>query len=91
MHDTPERRLPDAPAGCGLATIVQVVPFHRSTKVRAAPELEKTPTAKQFVALVHDTPASWLFGEPEAFGLPTRAQLTPFHRFVKVRVVPELL
>ena len=44
------------------------------------------PTAKQFVALVHDTPASALSAPPGALGLGTIDQDVPFQRSINVFV-----
>ena len=41
------------------------------------------PTAKQLVALAHDTPDSCVNVAPGGFGLDTRVQLVPFHRSIK--------
>jgi hypothetical protein len=70
----------------GLVTIDQVVPFHRSTNV-VVDWYAFEPTAKQLVALVHDTPRS--VGSPcSGFGLPTIDQVVPFHRSINVRGWP---
>jgi hypothetical protein len=73
-----------APAGLGLATIVQLVPFHRSTKaVSVEPDWDE-PTAKQLVALTQETPPKPA-ADPAGFGLGTIDQAVPFHRSTTVR------
>jgi hypothetical protein len=52
-HETPYKTTKFAPVGWGLATIDQLVPFQRCSKVDAAGPLL---TAKQLVVLAHDTP-----------------------------------
>jgi hypothetical protein len=76
VHDTPYSSDPPVPVGLGLGTIAQLVPFHRSTSV---PDAED-PTAKQLVALVHDTS----YSAPGGLGLGTIAQLMPFQRSISV-------
>src|SRR5271154_3222225 len=73
-HETPVRLAPVAPAGFGLATIPQSVPFHRSTSVP-----RPRPTAKQFEELEHVTLESWLSDAPAGFGFATTDQLAPSH------------
>jgi hypothetical protein len=90
VHDTPDSWLCDAPDGFGVATIVQLVPFQRSTNVRLTLELVKPPTAKQLVALVHDTAVRSLDDAPDGFGLATTVQLVPFQRSTNVRPKPAL-
>ena len=85
VHDTPDSLACVGPGGFGLATIVQLVPFHRSTKVRLVVPTPGVPTAKQLVALAHDTPDSTLPFGSDVFGLDTIVQLVPFHRSTKVR------
>jgi hypothetical protein len=56
-HDTLSRPLEVTPVGLGLATIDQLAPFQRSTKVApTVPSVDHPPTASQFVVLTHDTP-----------------------------------
>jgi hypothetical protein len=62
-------------------TTVQLVPSQRST-TDPFPE----PTAKQFVALVHDTPLSSL-ALALGFGLATTSHAAPFQRSINVFVV----
>src|SRR5437867_4039007 len=56
VHRTPLSAAEVVPLGFGLATIAQLVPFQRSTKVFVAELVEELPTAKQLVAVIHDTP-----------------------------------
>ena len=61
VHDTPSRLLLVAPAGFGVRWIDQLVPFHRSASVAAAPvRLVKNPTAVQELRDTHATPSSLL-------------------------------
>jgi hypothetical protein len=48
------------------------------------------PTAKQFVALVHDTAESWLDDALDGFALATIVQLVPFQRWIRAVTDPEL-
>ena len=78
-HDTLSRPLEVTPLGLGLATIDQLVPFHRSTKVAPAdPSGEEPPTASQFVVLTHDTPLRSVSREPVGSGLVTTDHVVPF-------------
>jgi hypothetical protein len=49
------------------------------------------PTAKQLVALAHDTPDSCVNVAAGGFGLDTRVQLVPFHRSIKAVAKPAAL
>jgi hypothetical protein len=91
VHEIADSWVDNAPAGLGLVTIVQPVPFHRSINVPVALEPEELPTAKQLVVLVHDTATSWLFDAPAGLGLATIAQVVPFHRCINVRMTFALL
>jgi hypothetical protein len=85
-HDTPASLLP---AGLGLATIVQVAPFHRTIRVDCTVVVTALPTAKQFVALVHETAARSVHDAPGGFGAGTLVQLVPFHRWINGAGKPE--
>ena len=82
-HDTPASRRA-VPAGFGLATTDQLEPFHRSISVLTVKPLKKSPTAKQFCGLVHDTCRKRLSELPWAI----TDQLVPFHRSMSVRSCP---
>ena len=62
MHEMPARPLELALDGLGLVTMVQRVPFHRSTSVEVLP-VEDAPTAKQFVAT---NQRGYVIGETES-------------------------
>jgi hypothetical protein len=91
VHDTPVNSLDCAPAGSGLDPSTKLVPFQRSISVWLTDEVTENPTAKQLVALVHETPLSELNDAPATFALATIAQLVPFQRSTNVRVPPEVL
>jgi hypothetical protein len=79
-HDTPLSKEAVAPVGLGLVRTDQLVPFHCSTSVVVAPKwAEDEPTAKQLVALGHDTPFSSDWIALVGFGVVTTDQLVPFH------------
>ena len=59
-HDTPFKTVEADPAGLGLATIDQVVPFQCSASDFSAAPSKNEPTAKQLAVLGHDTAARWL-------------------------------
>ena len=74
-HDTPSRLLLVAPAGFGVRWIDQLVPFHRSASVAAAPvRLVENPTAVQELSDAHDTPSGLLDMPPAGFGVCCTAQ-----------------
>src|ERR1700722_14739117 len=56
VHDTPYRKVNDAPAGLGVCWIDHLVPFQRSASVTVVVPLEESPTAVQALADAHDTP-----------------------------------
>jgi hypothetical protein len=68
----------------GLATTLQLVPFHCSMSVSTPVAVESYPTATQWVLLVHETAESVLFGA--GFGLETLDQADPFHDSTNVLV-----
>jgi len=79
MHETPSSSLAVAPLGSGVVWIAQLVPFHRSTRVRSVPLVPACPTAVQAVDDVHETPSRKLSVAPLRFGVPLSDQLVPFH------------
>jgi len=92
VHETPSRyvlSVADALA-LGVATIDHVWPFHRSTRLvfAVAPVLIWNPTAKQLLALVHETPNSVAYRAPAGLGLATIDHALPFHRSTNVLPVP---
>ena len=93
-HETPWKMLRVLP-GFGLFTIAHAEPFQRSTKVsvgkRKGPRVSfaSEPTAKQLVAVAHDTLTSRLdlvvtCGLGARFGLGTTDHFEPFHRSMSV-------
>jgi hypothetical protein len=77
--------------GLRLATIDHLVPFHRSTNVLVAELVDLKPTAKQLVAVGHDTPFRLASVEPSVgFGLATIDQLVPSQPSTNV-LLPELV
>ena len=79
VHATPGSSLKSAP-WFGLATIDQIVPFHRTMNVfQWTRSLVDTPTAKQSDALAHATDSKRVTDAPAGHGLATLAQLVPFH------------
>jgi hypothetical protein len=84
VHDTALKELRVAPIGLALVTIDQLEPFHSSTNVVTTPLTSRLPTAKQLVALPHDTPYRLTPLTPIGFGLATTDQLEPFHCSINV-------
>jgi hypothetical protein len=81
-HETSSRNSP-----AGLVTKAQLEPFHRSMNAEGVVlPFPCQPTAKQFVALVHDAPRSSLNASPSS-GAGSNAALTdqavPFQRSVR--------
>ena len=73
----------------GLGTTDHFEPFQRSMSVLVADDaVEELPTAKQDVALAHDTPASPFCVAPGAFGLGTTDQPDASGRSTNVTVMP---
>ena len=83
-HDTPFKcRWP--PVRFGWAAIAQLLPFQRSISVLYGPVMFlRVPTAKQNVALGHETPAKVEILPSVEFGLETIAQVLPFQRSMSV-------
>jgi hypothetical protein len=84
VHDTPLKELRVAPIGSALATTDQLEPFHSSTNVVTTPLTSRLPTAKQLVAVPHDTPYKSALLAPIGFGLATTDQLEPSHCSINV-------
>ena len=80
VHATPLRSVTVEPVGFGLLEIAHVVPFQRSTSEPVTPLTVASPTARQFVVLVHATPLRTVLPEPVGLGLLTIDQAVPFHR-----------
>jgi len=86
VHETPVNWLRCAPGEFGLATMLQLLPFHCSTKVRPIPDPGmKRPTATQRVEPAHDTSNNSVDAAVAGFGLATIVHELPFHRSMSVR------
>jgi hypothetical protein len=86
-HETLLNLVSTLALGFGLAMIFQLVPFQRSTSVRAVePSVDddESPTAKQLVGLGHDTLNRLTSAAPFGVGLGTIDQAVPFHRSINV-------
>jgi hypothetical protein len=70
-----------------MGLITQLVPFHRCANVRQLFAAMYVPTAKQFVALEHETAFRIVELAPAGLGLGITDQLPPFHRSIKLFVV----
>jgi hypothetical protein len=88
VHATPLNRLFVEPTSGAPATIDQLEPFHASISVAPTPPTVLRPTAKQLVALAHDTPVSTALLAPTGFGLATIDPADPFHCSINVDVKP---
>ena len=86
LHDTLASLLATAPAGLGVDCSFQMVPFHLSARVTSEPEalLKDDPTAVQAVAVLHDTPASFVTIAPAGLGVACTVQAVPFHTSASV-------
>jgi hypothetical protein len=84
VHETLCKPLEVAPAGVGVATTVQLVPFHRSSNDLSVDPLSTPPTAKQLFALTQETP-NRLAVVPGGVGLGTIDHAVPFHRSTNVQ------
>jgi hypothetical protein len=71
----------------GLGVIDHVVPFQVSIKVTRLVPLNALPTAKQLVALAHETPAR-LFARAPEFGVGATDQVVPCTVSASVRLRP---
>ena len=68
----------NAAVGLGLLTIDHVLPFQRSTSVFAAVSVSSMPTAKQLVAVGHDTPARSTMSAADVLAGGTIDHFVPF-------------
>ena len=85
VHETALRNPP--PAGLGVVSSAQVVPFELSaTGVYVLAPKYACPTATQKVALVHDTPMRYVLVAPVAAGLSATLHVVPFHCSTRVPV-----
>jgi hypothetical protein len=80
VHDTPVKMLKTALAGLGVARIDHVEPFQRSANVLLELGVEYEPTAKQLVALEHDTALRETSVAPIGVGVATIDHVDPFQR-----------
>ena len=83
VQNTPSRELSVAPAGLGVACVVQTVPFHAAASVPVA----ELPTAVQALGEVQDMPYK---PTPDELGVFWMVQDAPFHRSASVNWWPEL-
>ena len=85
MHETPLSPLAVAPAGFGVFSIDQVVPFQRSASGSGGPGARlMVPTAVHSVGEVHETALSELPSAPIGLGADWTDQLVPFQRMANV-------
>ena len=84
-HDTPSSPLLLAPAGVGVVSIDQPLPYHRCASVTStSAALVKNPTAVQVLTGTHDTPPNWPNVAPARVGVRWTIQLLPFHRSASI-------
>jgi hypothetical protein len=77
-HETLVKESSVAPAGFGVASIDQRVPFQASVNVRRPELVKSNPTAVHAVAEVHDTPCKPLSVAPVGFGVDWIDHFVPF-------------
>jgi hypothetical protein len=85
VQETPSRPLEPAPAGLGVGSIAQTLPFQRSASV---PKVD-SPTAIQEKGDMHEMPSSCAPRDPAELSVRCRCQLWPFQRCAIVSGVPE--
>jgi hypothetical protein len=91
-HTTANSRLDGDPAGLGVAWMRQLRPFHRSARVRCAPDLvTNCPTPVHAEAEEHDTPFRALAAAPGGFGVDWTVQVPPPRRSASVTPSPDPL
>src|SRR5690348_13177073 len=79
-------------AGLGVRWMCQLLPFHRSARVRCAPDLTANcPTAVHADPDGQDTPLRALAAAPRGFGVDWTAQTPPLRRSASVTPSPDAL
>ncbi len=63
----------------GIASVVQLVPFHNALHAPSVEPLPTLPTAMQYAGVVHDTAPTDRPSSPEGVGAVVGAQVEPFH------------
>jgi hypothetical protein len=74
----------------GAATIVQLVPFHRSTSVNVSPDESEVlvPAARQAVAVTQASAVRTAICPDDGFGVVMTDHVVPFHRSASVFIAP---
>jgi hypothetical protein len=81
-----------SPGGLGVVWMAHAAPLQSSAKVTSAPVLlDDEPTATQFVAAMHVTPARLDPVAPVGIGVDCRVHATPFHVCVIASTTPPAL
>jgi hypothetical protein len=84
LQETPCSSLLVDPAGAGLGTIVQDVPFHCSTRGTVADAVCTVPTATQSALLGHDTAKNWEAVADGGSGAVTVDHAAPSHCSMRI-------
>ena len=91
-HATANSLLDGDPAGLGVGWMRQLLPFHRSARVRRTPDLTANcPTAVHAELVGHDTPLSALAAAPAGFGVDWTVHTPPLRRSASVTPRPDSL
>src|SRR5215467_11216344 len=88
----PPTNTPCAPAGAGMGSVFQVLPFHRSASGDGLGVLgPEAPVAMQNERIRQDTAPRMLPWDPPGLGVGWTRQVVPFHRSARATKVPALL
>ena len=89
VQETPVSQLNPAPAGFGVGSIAQVLPFQCSANVTSVPlPFTYSPTAKQETTDGHDTPLRTLDGAPAGSATGGTVHVLPFQRSASAMNAP---
>jgi hypothetical protein len=87
LHETSSKK-PGPPAGFGLVTRDQLVPFQRTTNGLDSVPSYANPTAKHVVPSRHVIPERLPATRPGGFAASTTDHAVPFHRSMRVEYTP---
>jgi hypothetical protein len=87
LQETPKKSLSPEPAGLGLVTMFQAVPFHCSMRVEVVAPATDEPTATQSVALAQETALSCDWSVAGGAGAVAAVHAVPSHCSMRGRLV----